>query len=174
VGRLPARVLASPWPPAARIYNIFGLHISVLGAGLDIKDIHFEKVDSPDTKPNFVMIKLSGNVQNLTDEPKSIPVLLGKLVDSEHRPLQHWTFRTEKPEVDPQGSVPFSTKIEVPTNIDVRVVFTFTDEDKAEPAPATNAEHPEGEKAEAEKKPEALEEKNVEAHPTPEIQHPEH
>lgn len=118
------------WPPAARIYMLMGMEVNVLGAGLEITNVQWKRPENaaPASDPHMQRIAITGAIKNVSQHVQTVPLLLGKIVDTEQRLIHHWTFKADAEEVAIQDETHFTTEVEVPSNMDIRVIITFTEE----------------------------------------------
>lgn len=134
LGSFERGLIVSHWPASARIYDLLGMPIPVLGAGLDIRDLAWElvKVETIDEntgdkviqKPTQIEIK--GSIVNHTDGPLSIPDLLAKTMDKHNKPFHQVTFKAMGEKILPKETIPFTVKLPLIENTDFRVLVTFT------------------------------------------------
>ncbi|TAH34136.1 MAG: hypothetical protein EYC62_05645 [Alphaproteobacteria bacterium] len=151
LGSFERGLIVSHWPASARIYDLFGMPVPVLGAGLDIRDLAWElvKIETIDEstgdkivhKPTEIEIK--GNIVNHTDSPLTIPDLLAKTLDRQNKVFHQTSFKAAGEKILPKETIPFAVKLPLIENTDFRVLVTFTapDHEMAEhsDAPATAA-----------------------------------
>lgn len=71
-----------------------------------ITDMTVSKKPSVDENPIYV---ISGNIQNNSDEERSVPVMRVTLVDSEGSALQYWDFSEDGKTLAGKKSIPFTT-----------------------------------------------------------------
>ncbi len=150
LGSFERGLIVSHWPASARIYDLLGMPIPVLGAGLDIRDLAWElvKVETIDDntgdkviqKPTQIEIK--GSIVNHTDGPLSIPDLLAKTMDKHNKPFHQVTFKAMGEKILPKETIPFMVKLPLVENTDFRVLVTFTVPEHADDHAATDDHAP--------------------------------
>ncbi|HUC61118.1 MAG TPA: DUF3426 domain-containing protein [Alphaproteobacteria bacterium] len=104
-----ARVVEA-WPPALRLYRLMGLMQPPAGEGLAVRNVTTRR-----SAVNGVeLLTVQGEVVNLSDAPRAVPLLVATLTDSEHRDVQHWSFRLAAPKLLPGESATFVSHVENP------------------------------------------------------------
>jgi predicted Zn finger-like uncharacterized protein len=99
------------WPPAARAYQLAGLPVREPAMyGLSIKNVTSERaIDSGQR-----VLLVSGDVVNDAQQAKSLPRLRVALTDGGGKEIYFWTVTLAKPELGPDETVRFSTRLPNP------------------------------------------------------------
>ena len=104
-----ARVVEA-WPPALRLYRLMGLLQPPAGEGLAVRNVTTRR-----SAVNGVeLLTVQGKVVNLSDAPRAVPLLVATLTDSQHRDVQHWSFRLAAPKLLPGESATFVSHVQNP------------------------------------------------------------
>lgn len=99
------------WPPAARAYQLARLDVEEpVMYGLSIRNVTSERaIDSGQR-----VLLVSGDVVNDAVQPKPLPRLRVALTDAGGKEIYHWTVTLAKPELGPDESVRFATRLPNP------------------------------------------------------------
>jgi predicted Zn finger-like uncharacterized protein len=99
------------WPPAARAYQLARLDVAEpVMYGLSIQNVTSERaIDSGQR-----VLLVSGDVVNDAVQSKPLPRLRVALTDAGGKEIYHWTVTLAKPELGPDESVRFSTRLPNP------------------------------------------------------------
>ncbi len=99
------------WPPAARAYQMAKLDVVEPAMfGLSIQNVTSERaIDSGQR-----VLLVSGDVINDAVQPKPLPRLRVALTDANGKEIYFWTVTLAKPELEPAGTVRFSTRLPNP------------------------------------------------------------
>jgi predicted Zn finger-like uncharacterized protein len=122
--------IVAAWPPAARLYAAVGLEVEPLGAGLELRNVRMSQGGDQGVR----VLVVGGDVVNITDEVRDVPLLRGALVAGDQGELRHWTFAVERARLLPGEVVTFKTEIESPGVEATGIAITFTDEEEDEAA----------------------------------------
>lgn len=80
--------LVGAWPAAARFYETVGLPVETLGAGLELRNVRSERRSDG----TAVQIIIQGQIVNVSDVQRSVPMLRAVALDAEHRELRDWAI----------------------------------------------------------------------------------
>lgn len=119
--------IVAAYPPAAKIYQAVGIHVDLLGHGLELPEPEAEAVIDGDSRRLLV----KGSVNNPTDETVVIPKLGGILKDASGTILHEWAFEAEKPEAFPGESIAYETMVESPPRGATSLEVTFKTDKEA-------------------------------------------
>lgn len=122
--------IVAAWPPAARLYSAVGLAVEPVGAGLELRNVRIIQGGNPAVP----VLVVQGEVVNVTEQVRDVPLLRGALVAADQAELAHWTFAVEQPRLLPGEVVTFKTEIENPAVEAKGISITFTDGTEAAPA----------------------------------------
>ena len=109
------------WPPAARLYDIVGLPIETVGAGLQLRDVSStRREDGPPT------IVVEGTVVNVSNKPREVPRLKAVVRSAAHQDLKNWTFTPGVLVLLPGETASFKAELADPPRgaIDLEIRFT--------------------------------------------------
>jgi predicted Zn finger-like uncharacterized protein len=104
-----ARVVEA-WPPALKLYRMMGLIKPAAGEGLAVHNVTTRR--SAENGVQFLTVE--GEVVNLSDEPRAVPMLIAILTDAQHRDVQHWSFHVNEPKLLPGERAPFVSHVQNP------------------------------------------------------------
>jgi hypothetical protein len=122
VGAVLARdQVVAQWPPAARLYAMVGMPVTVPGDGLKLTKI----TPSRGTENGQPALIIEGEVTNVSNVALDVPKLRATLRDSNERELQSWTFSATESRLLPGASVPFRSSVTNPSDAATGVVVTF-------------------------------------------------
>lgn len=76
------------WPAAARLYDAVGLPVETLGAGLQLRNVRSERRD----EDGIGEILVEGQIVNVSDVQRSVPMLRAVALDAEGRELRDWSI----------------------------------------------------------------------------------
>lgn len=119
--------IVAAYPPSMKIYQAVGLHVDLLGHGLEIGAPEAEAII--DANERRLVIK--GTVTNTTDETIVIPKLGGILNDGNGAVLHEWVFEADKPEAFPGETISYETEVQSPPRGATSVSVTFKTEEEA-------------------------------------------
>lgn len=120
--------IVTAYPPANALFLAVGLPVDTLGQGLEIAQPRTEAVIDGETR----RLEVEGTVVNTTSEPIEIPLLIGRLMNSDGVPLDSWVFRAEKPDIFPGEEVAYRTVFENPPRGATNFSISFVSEAEAE------------------------------------------
>ena len=110
------------WPQAERIYALFGLESEPAGSGLDFRNVSWSRTGSAGDAKALVV---RGEVANVSDVVRDVPMIRGILFDEKDRRLQHWIFTATERRLLPGEIVGFKTKLDNPVDGAVRLTIAF-------------------------------------------------
>ncbi len=96
------------WPQSATLYGLFGKEVNTMGIDIRNYSYHYEIQDGT------TVLVIEGEVVNLTDEPKLLPLFQVSLRDAGQRPILDWVFQTDLRELEPHQASPFVTHTDNP------------------------------------------------------------
>jgi len=97
-------------PALSAVYELVGLN-STLGEGLEIQDVNSER--GTDNGIDFLM--LSGNIANMAEGPKPVPLIKAMLIDAEGEIIQSVVQEPAAMEIQGGEVLGFSVKIDEPS-----------------------------------------------------------
>lgn len=112
------------WPAAALMYDMVGLHVPVIGEGL-----HFENIKTSYDKDveGESIILLQGEIKNISNEEKSIPLVAIKPFDEKNTGLSKAKVKIRGDVLKPGESAKFSAQVPASTTLDPQDKFVFID-----------------------------------------------
>lgn len=113
--------IALAWPPAGKLYAMLGVLPPPVGEGLKIREIATKRT----IENNVPVLKLEGEVANLTRESREVPALVAVLRDARQRNLQQWTFKAAETKLLPGEVARFSTSLKNPTSEATDITVDF-------------------------------------------------
>lgn len=114
--------------PASRgLYDLVGLGGERLGAGLEIRNIDFER----ETENNTDVLVVRGNIANTDKQMRPIPLIRVALYDAGSNPLQDMVMPPSESALQPGKDIEFRARFVDPSPLARRVEVTFAQ------APAT-------------------------------------
>ncbi len=116
-------------PGLAGVYALAGLG-ETLGAGLRI-DLG---VPTREAEGEAKWILVKGSVTNVSDKPRTVPVIRISLADAAGNEVQHVNIVPAKDELAPEESLEFTGRIDNPLPSARRADVWFTGEEASEPA----------------------------------------
>jgi len=109
------------WPPAARLYSLFGLAVPQPG---DVLKVTAQaRRDEENGVPRLV---IEGEVANISPEAQQVPKLKVELTDAAKHVVQSWSFDVSTERLLPGASVPFTTSVARPNEAATGMSVTFT------------------------------------------------
>ncbi len=110
--------IVSAWPNAKRLYDLVGL----TSVPSSVK-YGFQNVKHSDTKVDGRdLIRIEGELVNLSESPGDIPDLRVNFVDAEGRVVKTWHFAPPKRKTLPKETVTFFTQVPAPPREARRVI----------------------------------------------------
>jgi len=107
------------WPPAGRLFMLFGVMPEPVGAGLEIRAVTSERA----SENGVVVLRIAGEVVNISGVSRDVPSLVAVLKDARKRKVQQWTFKAGETKLLPGEASKFSTSVDNPpdeaTDVDV-------------------------------------------------------
>lgn len=122
VGGLVAREpIVSAWPAAARLYQALGFETATDEApGLRFRNVAWKET----VESGVPILVITGEIENVTSEPMSVPAIRVGLLDANEQELHHWTFAAERETLEAGSSTGFTTRLTGPpsgaTSLSVR------------------------------------------------------
>jgi predicted Zn finger-like uncharacterized protein len=109
------------WPPASRLYDVVGLSVEGVGAGLKL-DVAYS-APRPDGPPVLVV---EGTVINVSGKPREVPRLKAVARSAAKQDLKNWTFTPSVPVLLPGETVNFKAELPDPPRGAAELAVTFT------------------------------------------------
>ncbi len=120
LGALMAKpAIVSAWPPAAAIYDLAGMPVSLKGEGLIIEGLIAELSEDQKT------LTLKGNIVNLREKQMTIPLLKASFKLTETDPAKQWFFGPPQNTIAAEDSLEFSASYNSPPADITMVNVTF-------------------------------------------------
>jgi predicted Zn finger-like uncharacterized protein len=93
-------------PQAAQIYELAGVEVPALGAGLELRDVTRTRrlVDGRS------LLVISGRMVNTTDRVRAVPALEVALYDAAGDRVAHWRFAADTARLEPGRAASFETR----------------------------------------------------------------
>ena len=118
-------VFVDLWPPSSKLYDAIGLHVSVPGEGLEIRDMGaWRKEQGP-----LRILVLSGKIRNRTDFQLTVPTLEAIVTDSDGVQVQRWVLPAKTTQLVPGETTEFEAEFAMPEQEASTITVTFTDEE---------------------------------------------
>jgi predicted Zn finger-like uncharacterized protein len=115
-----ARIVAE-WPGTAGIYELIGIPVRTIGAGLDLTNVTFTLRQAD----GATVIDVRGEVSNRTDRNIALPPLRVALSDDQDRLLSDWTFALDRSTIAPGETIVFKTEGKNPPPAATKLHVTF-------------------------------------------------
>ena len=96
------------WPQTATLYALFGKEVNTMGIEIQDYGYHYEIQDGT------TVLVIEGNVVNVTNEPKILPLFQVSLRDAGKRDILDWVFETDVRELNGLEKATFVTHIDNP------------------------------------------------------------
>jgi predicted Zn finger-like uncharacterized protein len=109
------------WPPAARLYDIVGLPLEAVGAGLELRNVQSARRE--DGPP---VIVVEGTVANVSSKPREVPRLKAVVRSAAHQDLKNWTFTPGVLVLLPGETASFKAELADPPRGATDLAITFT------------------------------------------------
>lgn len=110
--------------PASRaIYSLIGLGGEQLGAGLEIRNIDFERP----TEGNANVLVVSGLIVNTDQQPRPVPLIRVVLYDAASNPLEDMVLSPTEANLQPGKDLEFRARFADPSPLARRMEVTFTE-----------------------------------------------
>jgi predicted Zn finger-like uncharacterized protein len=113
--------VVSAWPPAAKLYDIVGLSVETVGAGLELRNVSSARRE--DGPP---VIVVEGTVANVSNRPREVPRLKAVVRSAAHQDLKNWTFTPGVLVLLPGESANFRAELADPPRGATDLAITFT------------------------------------------------
>jgi len=111
-------------PQLNGVYDMIGFHS--LGDGLQIQKVQF----SQETEAGLEVLVVSGQIQNVTDDVRPVPMIRALLYDGDGNELQHADTPPLRSELAAQKNLTFKVRIKEPSQLRRNVKVTFTEAPK--------------------------------------------
>lgn len=98
------------WPPAAKLYAMAGIAAEVAAPGLLVQNVQ----GSQRREADDIVLDVTGEIVNASQDTKSIPELRGLLLDVRQRVVHSWTFQPPSPVINPGETMEFTTSVSNP------------------------------------------------------------
>ncbi len=122
VGILARAPIVDVWPPAGKLYSAIGLGVDKI----DVSGLEFQNVVRDQVVEGGVpILVISGRIQNLADDSRTIPPIRIGLMDANNIELHHWTFAAEQSELAAEGHTIFETRLNSPPQGAVSLRISF-------------------------------------------------
>jgi predicted Zn finger-like uncharacterized protein len=108
------------WPPAARLYDVVGLSVETVGAGLELN------ANSSIREDGAPMLVVEGTVVNVSGKPREVPRLKAVARSAANQDLKNWTFTPSVPVLMPGETVNFRAELPDPPRGAANLAITFT------------------------------------------------
>ncbi|HYC05236.1 MAG TPA: MJ0042-type zinc finger domain-containing protein [Azospirillaceae bacterium] len=99
--------IVKAWEPAARLYEVIGMPVEPVGAGLELAQGKAEYRDLEGTAMLFVEVP----VTNKTQQPRRVPDLIANAIAPDGKLLQSWRMRPSARELPPGGNGTYSSRV---------------------------------------------------------------
>ena len=109
------------WPPAARLYDVVGLSVEGVGAGLELRNVISARRE--DGAPAIVV---EGTVANVSGKPREVPRLKAVVKSAANQDLKNWTFTPTVPVLLPGETVNFKAELPDPPRGAANLAISFT------------------------------------------------
>lgn len=113
--------IVTEWPGTAAIYELVGIPVRILGAGLELTNVAFTSRQSD----GATVIDVRGEVSNRTDREITLPPLRVILGDDQDKPVSYWTFTLDRSTIAPGETVVFKTEGKNPPTGASKLHVTF-------------------------------------------------
>jgi len=100
-------MILETWPPANRLYQLFGAHVEPFQTGLDLQ------ADQPTVLvvEGINLLQLSGRIHNVSDRLRPVPDVMAQAVGRDGQPLQSWRIRPGTRQLQPGERADFSSRV---------------------------------------------------------------
>jgi len=102
---LRARIVTE-WPGTAAVYELIGIPVRILGAGLELANVAFTWRQAD----GATVIDVRGELSNRTDREITLPPLRVALSDDQDKQLSGWTFTLDRSTIAPGETILFKTE----------------------------------------------------------------
>jgi predicted Zn finger-like uncharacterized protein len=113
--------IVTEWPGTAGIYELVGIPVRILGAGLELANVAFTWRQTD----GATVIDVRGEVSNKTDRDITLPPLRVALSDDQDKQLSDWTFTLDRSTIAPGETVVFKTEGKNPPPAATKLHVTF-------------------------------------------------
>ncbi len=115
--------LVKAWPSARRLYDLAGIPVEPLGAGLELRQVTWKR----DQQGGVPVLLVEGDVANVSHEVRTVPRIRGALV-GDGKEVQHWEFAPSQAKLLPGETVHFHTELKNPAAGAQRLTMNFAAE----------------------------------------------
>lgn len=115
--------LVAAWPASARLYDAVGLPVETLGAGLQLQNVRSERRDDGEASE----IVIQGQIANVSDVQRSVPMLRAVALDAEKRELRDWSIPPSQIILLPGEVATFESLLSNPEPSISEIAITFRD-----------------------------------------------
>lgn len=112
------------WPPSTKLYEIAGLTSGRLYA-LALNEVTPSQVIEGDV----IVIVITGEIINLTEELQAVPRMRGAILDGDAMEIFTWTFDLPEVELSAGATLDFNTRVSNPPEGARGVVVTFVEDE---------------------------------------------
>ncbi len=113
--------IVAEWPKTAQFYELIGVRVSAVGAGLELNNVKFTQQDVN----GQLVIEVHGDIINKTDKDITVPPLQVVLNDSAGNQLFDWTFNVDRPTIHPGETINFKTETKTAPAAASKMKVTF-------------------------------------------------
>jgi predicted Zn finger-like uncharacterized protein len=113
--------IVAGWPPAARLYDMVGLSVETVGAGLELRNVSSSRRE--DGPP---VIVVEGTVMNVSNRPREVPRLKAVVRSAARQDLKNWTFTPGVLVLLPGETANFRAELADPPRGATDLAITFT------------------------------------------------
>lgn len=113
--------IVAEWPKTAQIYELLGLPVNTVGAGLELNNIKFTQQDVN----GQLVIEVNGDIFNMTNKEIAVPPLQVVLNDTSGKQLFDWTFSIDRPTIHPGETINFKTETKSAPADAAKMMVTF-------------------------------------------------
>ena len=111
------------WPRAGPLYAMIGFPVDTLGAGLEFRDVKSERL----VENGADMLVVGGRIDNITDQPRDIPLIRVALVDASNEEIRSLVVSPNKGRIPAGASIRFKARLENPPGMASGLEVTFTE-----------------------------------------------
>ncbi len=117
--------IVSIWEPAARLYETVGLSLDIHDFGLDVQVTSLRQRRN---EANELVIDVTGEIINTSDDVKLVPQLEGALLDVSQKAIHSWRFKAAAGQLNPGEATEFKTSVVNPPDGAREVFVSFASE----------------------------------------------
>jgi predicted Zn finger-like uncharacterized protein len=112
--------IVEAWPNARRLYDMAGIRLEPLGAGLELRKVTWKRAE----QDGVSVLLVEGEVANVSKVVRDVPKIRGALVGG-GKEVQHWVFAPGQAKLLPGESVAFRTELRNPAAGAERLTMNF-------------------------------------------------